>query len=716
MVVDKDAIASSFQPDDPMLEQPAAPWRVAEARVLAARLRELIDSGEARPADVVVLLRATTDIHLYEAALVAVGLPTYVVGGRGYWSHPQVIELVAYLRALANPLDTEALYTVLLSPICGLSLDGLVLHAAGASAEQFAAADRANLEAFGPWFRAERRNAAWLGAEQLLERVLLHGGYELRLAGLPDARRRLANIRKLLRLAREWQAGHGTDLRGFIDLLQSRSGGEGGGESHAPVESEALDAVRLMTIHRSKGLEFPVVCVADLGRQVMPRAGSIVRLGRDGRRLGLRLRNTGSAARVDALAYDELKIEERERESAEERRLFYVAMTRARQRLIVTGAAKLSAWEAGNRLAPISWVGAALVPDIASRASGDGSAISAPPAVVTELGVKLTFVTSAPAGPAADQPDDSVGVFPTGGGRRRASGDSSAPAPPPDLAMTAPITPAPGSPAPRSSAPTSPASPTSLSYSALALYERCGYRFYAERVLGLEQVPPGAEPTELADPAQAAARPMTAEEQPGGSGMGGAERGTLIHQLLADLDVRRPILNESVQGDVRALLLSLIDSSSFGRLAELREIRREQRFAFAHGEVVVSGVFDVLAREPEADRLLVIDYKSDRLGGSAPETIVAERYGAQRTIYALAALNLGGAVEVVHLFLEAPHEPVSLVYTQADRPALGRELDERLAGIRAADFHVTESPGRHLCEGCPAQGGLCSHPLELTLR
>ncbi len=129
-----------------------------------------------------------------------------------------------------------------------------------------------------------------------------HSGYELRLAGLPDARRRLANVRKLLRLAREWQAAHGTDLRGFVDHVAVPRGGEGAGESHAPVESEALDAVRLMTIHRSKGLEFQVVCVADLGRQVMPRAGWIMRLGRDGQSLGLRLRTglrrTGRRARI----------------------------------------------------------------------------------------------------------------------------------------------------------------------------------------------------------------------------------------------------------------------------------------------------------------------------------------------------------------------------------------------------------------------------------
>ena len=306
-------------------------------------------------------------MHVYERALERELVPTYVIGGRGYWAHPQVIELVAYVRALVNPLDTEALYALLLSPLCGLSLDGLVLDAAGAAAE-LGELDRACLAAFEGWFEQERRAAAWLGAEQVLDRALAHSGYELHIAGLPDARRRLANVRKLMRFAREWQAGHGSDLRGFVDLLQARAVG-GERESEAPVEGEALDAVRLMTIHRSKGLEFPVVCLADLGRQVVPRAGALVKVGRDGESLGLRLRRPGFAERVNVLAYDQVKVHERELELAEERRLFYVAMTRAKERLIVSGAAKLEGWADSNRFAPIGWVGAAFVPDMATRAA-----------------------------------------------------------------------------------------------------------------------------------------------------------------------------------------------------------------------------------------------------------------------------------------------------------------------------------------------------------
>ena len=80
----------------------------------------------------VLLLRATTHMHIYERALEERGIPTYVLGGRGYWSQQQVGDLRNYLAALANPLDGLALYSVLASPLGGLSLDSLVLIAAEA--------------------------------------------------------------------------------------------------------------------------------------------------------------------------------------------------------------------------------------------------------------------------------------------------------------------------------------------------------------------------------------------------------------------------------------------------------------------------------------------------------------------------------------------------------------------------------------------------------
>ena len=104
-------------------------WRRAEARLVAHRLRAEVDGGR-RPGDIVVLVRATGSLRLLEQALEEQGLPTYVVGGRGYWSQEQVRDGVAYLSALANPRAEESLLAVLSSPFCGVGTDALVLLAA----------------------------------------------------------------------------------------------------------------------------------------------------------------------------------------------------------------------------------------------------------------------------------------------------------------------------------------------------------------------------------------------------------------------------------------------------------------------------------------------------------------------------------------------------------------------------------------------------------
>jgi ATP-dependent exoDNAse (exonuclease V) beta subunit len=426
-----------------------------------------------------------------------------------------------------------------------------------------------------------------------------------------------------------------------------------------------------MTIHRAKGLEFPVVCVADLGREPY-RSTELMRLGRDGR-FGIRLAEPGTGKREPALDYKALGEEAMQARAREERRLLYVAMTRARERLIVSGAAKLDRWPQNG--APMGWLGPALIPDIAERVDQRCGVAD---------GVKFTILGA------------------------------------PDLGEQAPGTPAsprraplPDRPEPSSVAPAtarSGAAVSTVSYSSLGEYERCGYRFYVERVLGL---PPTSVPA-----GQSVA------------GLSATDRGILVHALLEKLDFARPrvpshasIVAASEQeltadgaAEVAALLEAFAGSAICRRLGSGTAIRREQRFRFPLGELLVAGVIDVLAKERD-DRMLVVDYKTDRLEGADPSAATAAAYATQRTVYALAALRAGArAVEVVHVFLELPERPVSASFTPADAPRLQSELGTRTRGLLAGEFAVTDSPHRGLCSGCPAEGGLCSWPLEVTRR
>ena len=195
------------------------------------------------PREIVVLTRATTDLRAYERALEERGVPTYVIGGRGYWAHPQVVDLVCYLRALANPRDEEALYTVLASPLVGCSARRArgprrggargqarsVVDAArpGGRAGRAGRGRRARLSSFAGWFAGERQAAARCGIEQLIERVLELTGYDLAMLAMPGGPRRLANVRKLMRLGREHEAESGPDLRGFLELVAGARAGVG---------------------------------------------------------------------------------------------------------------------------------------------------------------------------------------------------------------------------------------------------------------------------------------------------------------------------------------------------------------------------------------------------------------------------------------------------------------------------------------------------------
>lgn len=397
--------------------------------------------------------------------------------------------------------------------------------------------------------------------------------------------------------------------------------------------------------------------------------------GPDAERIGLRIGRPGTGPKVQVLDYDALRAEQLAADEAEERRLFYVAMTRAQERLVLSGAAKMDTWEKGNRSIPVDWIVPAFVPDVASRVDED--VIDADP------GIRLTFVREDNVTFVREEDvtfvreDDLVGESAHIGQKLHPSRESG-----PFGVFHSPL-----------SEPVGRTAVGTLSYSSLAEYERCGYRFYVERVLGLPPEP-GPDGDSDVDSVPAA-------------GPGALERGTLVHALLQRLDFSRLALPPGTPPELEPLLAAFIDSDLCTRLGRARELRREQRFAFVLDGTLVTGTFDVLASEPDrGGRLLVVDYKT---GGVAP-------YATQALIYAIAALRTGApAVEVVHTFLDAG-EASARAYDAGDLPALEADLSERAAGLLAGRFDVAQEPKRALCAGCPALGGLCSWPAEVAMR
>ena len=709
----------------------AQPWRRAEARAVAARLRAEVDAGRPQR-DVVVLVRATSSLRLYEQALEEEGLSTYVVGGRGYWAQEQVRDGLAYLTLLANPHDEAALYAALSSPFCGVGTDALALladAARGAREGAWAALRRAVAESAG-WLAAlpgdhadrlrsfarfaagERLRAERLPVEVLLERAIAHTGYDLAILARAGGDRRLANLRKLMRLAREFERAEGRDLRGFIayavgqDLAEAREG-------EAALESEGLDAVRLMTIHRAKGLEFPVVCVADLGRPGHKGRDRLL-VGEDGEP-GLRLVTLAGGEPVPALGYDAIAARLAESEAAEERRLLYVAATRAEERLILSGGVDAARWPAprgGDP--PIDWLAPALigggplpaesVVPCGGAAAADGHAVARWDGVVAGGGAVAVRRLAAEDGVPAPAPRT----------RRPGAPGTALPAEPKVMPVAARPQPA-----------------RRLSYSQLTDYARCGYRFYLTRVLGLPRVTPPGEVV----PAPEAEAPPGPEDA--AAPLDARVRGSLVHALLEELDFARPEPPEDAAilelgerfglelapahvADVRGQVAAFAASPLCARLAAARPVRREAAFAYAldpdGGGPLVSGIVDVLATEPDGG-VLIVDYKTDRLEDEEPAELVARAYTTQRMVYALAALRDGAPrVEVAYALLERPGEPVHAAWTAADAPALAGALHELAEGVLAERWPVAEVPHRELCGECPGRATLCSWPERITLR
>jgi ATP-dependent helicase/nuclease subunit A len=684
-------------------------WRNGEARAIAARVRELVDSGAALPGEIVVLFAAGTDAERYEEALRLEGLPTYRATGRGYFGQQQVVDLLAYLRLLHNRYDDVALATVLASPLVGISNDALVLIRRGATRrplftalerglpEGLAAEDGRLLRAFLQRYDRLVAASARVGLERLCEQILAEHDYDLAVLARWDGSRRFANLRKLGRLARQYESIRGADLPGFVRFVREQDV-LGAKELEAVAEEEGADAVRLLTIHGAKGLEFKVVIVADAGRDVGgPRGGDEIVALSDGR-FGFRMVHPTHGERRPVFDFEQVREAEREQEQAERLRLYYVAMTRAIDRLIVSGA--IDPERAQDRETPIGWV-------LDRLAARENVVMAGDDPMEVERGEARFLLRVdrglASAGPRAsergelDRGDPPEAVAPADMARQL------------QLFTELPIG---GAPIglelpPLPPAPTPPLHDVRrLSYSALALFERCSYRYFAERVLGLPPV---------------AARSVGT---PGDGGLAGTEIGDAVHRLLEDvpLDAPAPRARAELEATVRAwyqavsdeeldriagLVDSYCQSALASRLAALAGARPERPFAFEHDGVLLHGRLDVLWREN--GKALVVDYKSNALEGADPQEIVDSEYRLQRLVYALACLRDGAhEVEVVYQFLERPEDVVSATFTVGDLPELESELSAAIGRIRAGQFHPT--PSDFACPDCPALDLVCAGP------
>jgi ATP-dependent helicase/nuclease subunit A len=637
---------------------------VAEELVRLLRERPLVRDPEARevswiplqPRHVAILFRTRTAIPYFERALAERGVPYVTAAGLGFYERAEVLDCVMMLRAIAQPLDDLALAAVLRSPFVGASDADLWRLRAPATTPSdemrpiwHALRRYEPLAAFYNAFVALRARVRGGTASEALEDAIRTFGYEAAVAAHEDGPAMLANLGKARRLVRDM--GSVSALEAYEELQRTRELMTN--EALAPLVGTADDVVVLTTIHQAKGLEWPIVCIPNL--QSPPRNYRQAFSARHGTLLCPALNADGKEVRPMSIAsiIDELNV----RSEGEERRLLYVALTRARERLILSGCVKLrgddeqKSW--GKAFNPLSFL-----------QRGDGGTLTEPGD--HDCGSYRTRVRLV-SGPVLERTIYQGGE---------------------PLAAT--FTPT-VSDIPEAALPPLAALPLSLKVTELLSYRRCPQVYRFSHVLEIDENL--SHRAALRGEGKRKATPV--------------ELGTIVHALLerarfnaADLDDEIERLVASEDEDLRARLAQMLKAVLSGEIGDAvrgaKRVEREWPFAMRVGGVMIEGVID-LALQGQDGRWTVIDYKSNDFSRMGRFEYLTDYYAPQLELYAmaLARAGVGEVAECALVFLAGPK-----VHRWAFEPArLGIDAwsEETVRQIAARDYATVAGPKCDLC-------------------
>ena len=616
-VLDVDGGDGELAPDKTLLE----------ARYVARRIRAMVDGGEqicgesgrmrpVRYGDIALLLRTPgTSGAAYRRALAEAGVPVSARQGGAYFARPEVRFAISLLAVVDNPRQDVPLIAALRGAPFGFSPDELsAVRTAGPGDLWDALCLRAQTDERCRRFTdlvAELRSYAREEAtDSLLRRLYDRTGLVTICQLMSDGSRRIADLMQLYEYARQFEQSGGRGLFRFVGWLREleRRGIE-------PEGADAGDAVRLMSVHKAKGLEFPVVFLADNGHG-WNRGQSGQVLCHEQLGLGMRVTDTVRGVRWPTLPWRAIQRREQREELSEQERVLYVAMTRARERLIMTcvlpKAAEKLAEAGGPSDGPLS-------PRELVRAKNTADWLI--PAAAADGGRTIAMKLAAPG---------------------RAEAEESVPAaerPAADPALTE------------------------------ALGRRLAWRYPYEAAVALPSKLTATAAGELArDSGDPEAAPLTAppaEDAPlrrpdfgrDSRPLTGAERGVAAHLVMQHIDLARTGSLQAVADEIARLgqagyldqrqaaavdaadILAFFRSELGWRLLAADETIREFRFSLLcpartwapaapeEEQVLLQGVVDCCIREGES--LTVIDFKTDG-------DFVPERHTAQLQAYAMA--------------------------------------------------------------------------------
>lgn len=703
----------------------------AEAELVARRLQELHDldpPGNYQYGEMAILLRTRSDAEKYRAALERAGIPGYLGIGREYYKKLELGEALSFLRLLVNPLDDVALLGILRSPMVGVDIDTLLKlrEIAGTEdppplwpvlgeqrlIESLSGEDREKIDIFVNGFKAMRRRSRRQTLPATVREVISYNDYAAVVAAGRHGKRKYANLLKLQDLALDFEEAWGRDLGAFTEFLMKQRGGDVD-EGDAATEEEETGSVRILTIHSAKGLEFPLVVWADMGSGSRWRAPTF--LSSEDGRLGLYYKHRGE--KLELFAYKELRQREKELDLAEEKRVGYVAMTRAERHLILCGAAKFEKPESvggTGSTAPIEWIRWVLglnheTGRLDLVTINEERGYGGPAALRFDNGLSLGLTYCV----------DPEKVATLAESRTRQAEDL-------DIGIvnrdiTIPVQPA-------------EFIPPTISPSALDTYSACPRRYYFENLLRTGDLP--ATGLQHEDVMEAVATAT------GTGNLPATEMGTLVHKILEelalppsgeitaeaaylDLLARRlfgpgTALNSHDYEGVSRLLNNFQGASVFAEIQSAAaggRLRREHRFATLIDRTILTGMIDALCLSNE-DGPLVIDYKTGVLEAGQSADEIAKQYQYQIKAYALAACREHpGPVRVALVFLDRPGEEYIAEFSEGDIDEFAVDLEDQIGKMAAGAFDPLDRPEPRycaLCSGGPNRMRLCPTGAKLN--